>query len=414
MSLKAVFTDIAKSSPALRALMRGMRYAFERAKYLPVRLSSRTDDKLVLFESYNGQSYACSPRAIYEEMLNNPDFSDYRFVWAFKKPDEKALPDSARTEKTVSGSREYFRICAKAGAIVINSSFAEGVTLRKDQILLETWHGTPLKRLGFDLSPTAGDKLNSARDNRRRYALNAKRFTYLLSPSPACSQSLRSAFALDRFGKADIIRETGYPRNDMLVNADAEHIAVLRGKFGVPAGKRVMLYAPTFRDDKHVSGVGYTGSVMLDFDALRERIGGEWVVLFRPHYFIADSFDFSKYGGFVLNAAKADEIAELMLVSDVLITDYSSVMFDYANLRRPMLFYMYDFEQYRDEIRGFYFGVDELPGPIVKTQPELEEELDRLDEYEARFGEKYSRFRVKYVPLDDGAAARRAAELLKR
>ena len=175
-----------------------------------------------------------------------------------------------------------------------------------------------------------------------------------------------------------------------------------------------MLYAPTFRDDRHVSGVGYTGSVMLDFDALRERFGSEWVVLFRPHYFIADSFDFSKYSGFVLNAAKADEIAELMLASDVLITDYSSVMFDYANLRRPMLFYMYDFERYRDEIRGFYFSVDELPGPIVKTQPELEEELRRLADFDARFGEKYSRFCEKYVPLDDGNAARRAAELLKR
>jgi len=413
MSIKGFATELAKKSSMLRFLMREVRFAVSRAAFLPVRISSRPEKKLVLFESYNGQSYACSPRAIYEYMLTAEEFAGYRFVWAFKKPEEKQLPDSERTSKVVSGSREYMKLCASAGTIVINSSFAEGVKLRREQVLMQSWHGTPLKRLGCDLSPTAGgDQLNGAKDNRRRYRLNARRFTYLLSPSPTCSERLRSAFDLDALGKGDIIKETGYPRNDMLHTADERQISALRERFGIPEGKKVMLYAPTYRDNSHKSGVGYVGQNMLDFESLREQFGEEWVVLFRPHYFIANAFDFSRFEGFVLNAAHVDEVAELFLVSDVLITDYSSVLFDFANLQRPMLFYMYDIDEYRDDIRGFYSGCEELPGPIVRTQQELEEELGRLVEYRARFGEKYDAFCSRYTPLDDGSSAKRAAELL--
>ena len=413
MSLKAILTDISKKSPAVRFILRETRFCLSRISYLPVKLTTRTDSRLILFESYNGQSYACSPRAIYEHMLRDPRFSEYRFVWAFKKPEEKQLPDEHRTSTVVSGSREYLRICATAGVIITNSNFYEGASLRPGQILMQSWHGTPLKRLGCDLSPTAGgDQLNSARDNRRRYRLNARRFTYMLSPSPVCSERLRSAFDLDAIGKGDILRETGYPRNDMLHTATDADIAALRRKFNIPDGRKVMLYAPTYRDNSHQSGVGYVGQNMLDFDELRQRFGDEWVVLFRPHYFIANSFDFSRYEGFVINAAHADEVAELFLVSDILITDYSSVLFDYANLGRPMLFYMYDIDEYRNDIRGFYSDPDELPGPIVRTQPELMDELSRLDSYTARFGEKYAAFRQKYTPLDDGCAAARAARLL--
>lgn len=415
MSIKAFLTETAKRNSALRYILREGRFALSRAAFLPVRLSASVDQRLVLFESYNGQSYACSPRAIYEHMLTDPDFDGWKFVWAFRNPDDKQLPDSVRTRKIVSGSREYLRVCAAAGSIVINSSFAEGVTLRPQQQLLQTWHGTPLKRLGCDLSPTAGgDRLNGARDNRRRYRLNASRFSHLLSPSPTCSERLRTAFDLDSLGKSDIIRETGYPRNDRLHDPSDEYILRLRRQFGIPDGKRVLLYAPTYRDDQHKSGVGYIGENMLDFDALRDRLGEDWVVLFRPHYFIANAFDFSRCEGFVINAAHHDEVAELFLCSDVLVTDYSSVLFDFANLGRPMLFYMYDIDRYRDDIRGFYSSPEELPGPIVHTQQELTSELLRLDEYHERFGEKYASFCRKYTPLDDGCAAARAARLLLR
>lgn len=413
MSIRSRLTDIAKKSTLVRALLREARFILARMSYLPIKLTTAADSRLILFESYNGQSYACSPRAIYEYMLTDTRFDDCRFVWAFRQPDKKTLPDTSRTVKVVSGSREYMRMCATAGVIIINSSFTEGVTLRRSQKLIQCWHGTPLKRLGCDLSDsTGGDQLNGAWDNRRRYRQNARRATFMLSPSPVCSERLRSAFDLDALGRSDIIRETGYPRNDMLLGAGSEKICSLREKFGIPEGKRVMLYAPTYRDNSHKSGIGYVGENMLDFDILREQLGADWVVLFRPHYFIANAFDFSRFGGFVINAAEVDEVAELFLVSDLLITDYSSVLFDYAVLGRPMLFYMYDFDSYRDDIRGFYSDPQELPGPIARTQAELMRELALLDGYSARFGDKYAAFKRKYTPLDDGKAAQRAAELL--
>lgn len=413
MSIKSALTDLAKKLPALRFVMREVRFAAARAAYLPRRMKGKPDPQLFLFESYNGHSYACSPRAIYEAMLRDSRFDSCRFVWAFKNPSGKSLPETARTSCVVSGSAEYFDVCSKAGCIIINSSFAEGVTLKKGQILMQTWHGTPLKRLGFDLDKT-GDKLNSIHDNRRRYALNAKRFSYLISPSPECSRRLCTAFGLDRLGRQDIIRETGYPRNDMLYTASESDIAAIRARFGIAEGKRVALYAPTYRDNSHQSGVGYIGENMLDFDLLRQQLGEDWVILFRPHYFIANAFDFSRYAGFVINAAETDEVSELYLISDVLITDYSSVFFDYANLRRPMIFYMYDMEQYGNEIRGFYSDCDELPGPMVHTQERLTEELLSLGNYTDRFGEKYAAFCEKYNPLDDGHAAERAIGLLRR
>ena len=133
----------------------------------------------------------------------------------------------------------------------------------------------------------------------------------------------------------------------------------------------MVLYAPTFRDTEHSGSVGYTFRAELDFDLLRERLGDDTVVLFRPHYLVANSFDFARYEGFVFDVSAVLDINDLYIASDVLVTDYSSVFFDYVNLDRPIVFYMYDLEQYASELRGFYLDLDELPGPIVRTAEDL-------------------------------------------
>ena len=159
------------------------------------------------------------------------------------------------------------------------------------------------------------------------------------------------------------------------------------------------------------TGVGYTYKEELDFTRLQKKIGDKYIILFRPHYFIANSFDFEKYKGFVYNVSNIDDINELYIISDMLITDYSSVFFDYANLKRPIIFYMYDLEHYRDKSNGFYIDLGELPGKIVKTQEEVESEILKL-EHEFRFDEKYKRFNEKYNYLDDGNASKRVVEKL--
>ena len=143
---------------------------------------------------------------------------------------------------------------------------------------------------------------------------------------------------------------------------------------------------------------------------MREKLGDEFIILFRPHYFVASVFNFDKYKGFVYNASDVDDINDLYVISDILITDYSSVFFDYANLKRPMIFYMYDLDYYRDESNGFYFDVEEnLPGKIVKTDDDLIDEIIRISK-EFKYDKKYEEFNKKFNYLDDGEASKRVVE----
>ena len=413
MGIKAVLTDIAKRSGAARALMRSVRMALSRASYKSCLRKTEPDDSLIMFESYGGRSFACSPKAIYLAMLQDSRFEHCRFVWAFEQPEQKKLPDEKRTTKVRSGSQEYYECCAAAHIIIINSSYPERIVMREGQKLLETWHGTPLKRLGYDIvTEGGGDALNGIRDNRRRYDINSRRFTWLLSPSPYCTEKLASAFNLSEERRREIMLETGYPRNDYLFAYTEEDAAQIKRSLGIAPEKKVLLYAPTYRDNSHSSGVGYTYECPMDFGALREHLGDEWVVLFRAHYFVANEFDFSQHEGFVYDVSKVDDINELYVVSDVLVTDYSSVFFDYANLGRPMLFYVYDSEQYEQEVRGFYFDYEKLPGPIVHTQSELESELSRLGEYSERYGEARREFAELFSPMEDGKASGRVLDVL--
>lgn len=417
MSIHSMLTDTAKKMPFLRTIARNAVYKAHKLKYrLTNYRKNGLDEKLVLFETFNGRSYACSPKAIYLAMLEDERFADYRFVWAFQKPKEKGalLPDHERTEVVLTNSDRFFDICASAGTIVVNSNFPARVKLKKEQTLLETWHGTPLKRLGYDIdtSGKSGDAMNSIRDIHKRYDENSKRFTYLVSPSPFATEKLSSAFNLAAIGKQDIMLEIGYPRNDMLINHTAKDIERVKTDIGIPANKKILLYAPTYRDNSHQSCLGYTYKEEMDFESLKKALGDEWVVLFRAHYFVANSFDFEKHQGFVYDVSKLDDINELYIISDVLVTDYSSVFFDYANLERPMLFYMYDLEQYRDNLRGFYFDYNEVPGPVVREQSELEKELGRLDTYFERYGDRYRAFREKFNPLDDGHVSEKVLDIL--
>ncbi len=131
------------------------------------------------------------------------------------------------------------------------------------------------------------------------------------------------------------------------------------------------------------------------------------MILFRAHYFIANSFDFEKYGDFIYDVSKIDDINELYIISDILITDYSSVFFDYANLKRPIIFYMYDLDHYEKELRGFYVDLEELPGDIVKKEKDIVDILNNIKGYKAKYKEKYKKFNQKFNYLDDGKAAKR-------
>jgi CDP-glycerol glycerophosphotransferase len=406
---------VLRRAPRTRLAVRHAYWALQKRKYDALAKSIATEARTVLFEAYGGRSYACSPKALYQEMLGDERFAGCELVWAFREgavPSDE--PDLEHATIVKRGSSAYFETLARAGCIVVNNRLPEYVYPKDDQVYVQCWHGTPLKRLGYDVEIEMESALNTTNELAERFGMDARKWTHLLSPSPYASKHLADAFGLPLEKRGSVIVEEGYPRNDALVRSrgDESVRARLRDSLGVPEGKRVLLYAPTWRDDSYQDGVGYTFDYLLDFDLMRQQLGDEWVVLFRPHYYIANQFDFSAYEGFVIDVSKVDDVNDLYLASDVLLTDYSSVMFDYANLRRPIVLFVPDRERYADAIRGFYFDLEEVPGPLCSTTDEVVEELTHVEGHRTKYEQAYAAFVEKFCPLDDGCACARVLERL--
>lgn len=394
----------------LRVFVRKVHVIEKKLRYRIHAAVTEMDEKTVLFETFMGRQYGDNPRAIYERMLEDPRFRDYRYIWVLKDPAKKDQYPQLRDVDTVTRTaRDYYSKVASAKYVITNSNLDYGIIKREGQILLQTWHGTPLKRLRCDIEAEHGNAINSIAEIRSKNDLDAVRYDYFVSPSPFATERFISAFDLRKLGRDHIMIETGYPRNDILYNYDEDEVARIREYIGIPEGKKVILYAPTFRDNSY-DGQDYGYDLHLDIERLRKELGDEYVILFRVHYFVANNFDFGKYKGFIYNVTELDDISQLYVISDMLITDYSSVFFDFANLKRPVIFYMYDMEQYAGGIRGFYLSLDELPGPIVTEEDQLIEEIKNSDTN--AYLEKYEEFNRKYNPYEDGKASERVIDII--
>jgi len=400
--------DMAKKNVAFRKAARIVRRHYLTRDYVKKSRKRRTDDTMVYFNTFNGRSYADSPKAIYEYMLSRAEYKDYRFVWAFTEPEKYEFLTKNRNTRIVKfNSDEERSAMMRAKYWIVNYRLLDHLIPKEDQIYVQCWHGTPLKRLGYDLI-NSDNAMNSVEETRTMYKIDAERFRYLLSPNSFSSEKFSTAWNLAEFGKEDTIQELGYPRNDRLATASAEDVAAARELVAkdVPADKKIILYAPTWRDNQHDSKVGYVYKPKVDFEYLKEMLSDQYVILFRAHYLVANSFDFDKYRGFIYDVSGHDDINDLYLASDMLITDYSSAFFDYAVLKKPIAFYMYDKEDYADSIRGFYLSLDELPGNIVETEESLVKEIEVIGEG-WKPDEKYQQFNEKFNKLDDGHAAER-------
>ena len=409
--IRVFLFNLAKKNKTLRIFFRNTLNLKNKLKYSYYKTKYKMDDKTILFEAFGGRNYTCSPKAIYEKMLTMKEFKDYTFVWSFIDPSKHEVKKDKRLKIIKSKSKEYYKYISISKYWIVNSIIEEGITKKKNQVYVQCWHGTPLKRLRYDIVVN-GASLNSVEEIRKRNDIDAKKFDYFISPSKYCTEKFTSAFNLKALGKENIIIEEGYPRNDFLFNKTKKDIDAIKKKLGLPLDKKVIFYLPTFRDNQHTSGVGYTYKLGIDFDSLKKKFSKEYVILFSPHYFIENSIDLTKYKGFIYNVARYDEINELYLVSDIIMTDYSSVFFDYANLKRPMLFYMYDIDDYKGNLRDFYISLDELPGPIAKTQDELENNLKNIDKEFKKNKEKYEKFNEKYNYLDDGNVSERVIKVI--
>lgn len=359
-------------------------------------------DNWIIFESFLGKNYSDSCKYIYEYLYENYG-SDYRYIWVVNNK-QTDIPGSVT--KVAHLSLRWFYYTSRAKYYVNNMRQPIWLNQRKGSILLETWHGTPLKKLVFDME----DVHSATPEYKMNVYAQSRKWTYLISDNPFSTRIFEHCFLYP----AERIIQTGYPRNDILYSPDRDEISTrIKKRLGIPSDKSVILYAPTWRDDEYYGPGRYQFALKLDLHQMKKQIGDDYVILLRTHYFIADAIDTSGLDDFAYNVSKYDDIAELYLISDLCITDYSSVFFDYANLKRPILFYVYDFDKYRDKLRGFYIDMEtELPGPLLHTEQEVLDAITHIEDIKETFKERYEQFYDRFCCIDDGHAAERIDELI--
>lgn len=323
------------------------------------------------FESFHGKQYSDNPRAIYEYLTVH--YPEMKSLWAVKKGFEAPFMNHSVPFVPRLGLRWVYEM-ARSKYWVFNTRMPDWMVKTKGTTYVQTWHGTPLKRLGLDIEQVAIPGTNT-KAYQDLFMKESKRWDVLLSPNAFSSNAFRSAF-----GYTGKILENGYPRNDLLIkeshnNNKREQI---RKKLGIKSGKKVVLYAPTWRDNQYHQVGAYKYEPVLPIEEILAK-NPDIVLLLRLHYLVTDKPEVTKYDGRVIDCSSYEDIQDLYILSDLLVTDYSSVMFDYAYTRRPMLFYMYDYASYAEQIRGFYFDPQaELPGPIVHTKEELVRALQEI------------------------------------
>ncbi|WP_329564779.1 bifunctional glycosyltransferase/CDP-glycerol:glycerophosphate glycerophosphotransferase [Kitasatospora sp. NBC_01266] len=366
------------------------REAYPAAKQQPLR-------QAVLYNVANGGQYAGTPRAIHEELVRRG--LPLEHLWTVD--DQQAeLPQSARGLR--QWSPEWYEAVGTAKYIVTSAQLPDFVKPRPDQVVLQTWVGSPLKRIGHDFEKIWFIDSNYLKHLDREVPTWNK----LVSGGSFATPVLRRAFKF----QGEML-ETGYPHNDILFSPDREkRAAEVRRRLGLPEGKKVVLYAPTFREDRKRPQGGYQIDLRIDLDAARAALGEDQVLLVRPHAQcygpIADAGN-----GYVWDVSRYPDIADLLLIADALVTDYSASTFDFVNTGRPILFFTYDLEHYRDNLCGFTFDFEDVaPGPLLRTSAELIEALGDLDRVAVEHREAYAAFRSAYCDLDDGHAAARVVD----
>ncbi|MFI2103372.1 CDP-glycerol glycerophosphotransferase family protein [Isoptericola sp. NPDC019693] len=346
----------------------------------------------VLLESFAGRSVGDSPLALSRELHRRGDRRpQYWSVACLSTP----VPEWATP--VLRFSTAWYDLLERATLLVNNNNWPWYFRKGEHQTYLQTWHGTPLKRIGNDV-PGA----NLTITYRRLMQREAWSWDFLLAQNAYSAEIFPRAFGYD--GKVLV---EGYPRNDSLVDGTAAATrAAVRERLGLDDDVRVLLYAPTWRDNIK-EGARYGRVAFLDFDELARAAGPRTVVLYRGHSNTASSTSDLPAG--VVDVTHHPDVNELMLASDALVTDYSSIMFDYGVLRRPIYLLVPDLELYGSTTRGFYRDlVDVAPGPLCADTAELVTAL-AADHWSA-WGAAHDRFVAEFAPRDDGAASARVLD----
>jgi CDP-glycerol glycerophosphotransferase len=354
----------------------------------------------VFFSSYEGKQYSCNPKYIYEQMLAL-GIEGLHYVWEYNNP--SCLPEELQRDEVdtaVHNSLPYFYHLITAGTIVTNSGISGSIVLRKSQTCINTWHGGgAYKKVGTAIS----EDINGT--SRKELKLMAENTTYFLSSSRAFTDVMVDSTLVCR----DKFLEVGMPRNDLFF--DSERCRIIsdkaRQQLGLEPDDRLVLYAPTYRGS---SGSQQTEIPMFRedtvLDALVHRFGGTWKLLYRTHYYGGSGRTLSERS---LDVSSYPDMQELLCLADVLITDYSSSIWDFSFTGRPCFLYAPDLKDYRHE-RDFYSDINTWPGVLAEGEEELLQAIEQFDPgiYES----KLQAHQRSLGNCENGTATQRILELL--
>ncbi|WP_029431513.1 CDP-glycerol--glycerophosphate glycerophosphotransferase [Blastococcus sp. URHD0036] len=351
----------------------------------------------IVYVAFRGH-FSDSPRALYEELVRRG--VDATHTWLSAPHTQASFPAGVATIEF--GSPESIASLEQADLVVSNDHIPLDWEKRPGTTYLQTWHGTPLKRIHNDVL--------WAPEGRLAYLEHdIARWDHLVSPNPASTPRFRKAFGFE-----GPVHETGYPRNDVLSSPGRDEVrARVRAELGLRDGQTAVLYTPTWRDDLVFNKTGPRDfEFAVDLEDFSARLGEDHVLLLRLHNMVMDRLEIAE-GSPVRDVCGHPDISELYLAADVLVTDYSSTMFDFAVTGKPILFLTYDLEYFSDELRGFYFDLAEVaPTPLLRTSAELVEALADLDALTARTADRYARFRETFCSLEDGHATERVLDVI--
>jgi CDP-glycerol glycerophosphotransferase len=349
----------------------------------------------IVYNSFHGR-FSDNPKAIHERLRDRPDLEH---VWLADPAHQAAFPEGVTT---VDIDGPDARTALESADLLIANTHTEvewdkgpGTTY------LQTWHGTPLKRIHHDVLWAPPGRL-------ARLDHDIAKWDLLLSPNEVSTPRLRKAFGFD--GE---VLETGYPRNDLLSSDRATEVRDrLRSELGIAAGATVVLYAPTWRDDEVFTDEASEVPLALETADFAEALGADHVLLFRAHNMVTGRSSPAR-GDSVQDVSLYPDVRDLYAVADVLVTDYSSTMFDFAVTGRPIVFFAYDLDRFQSAVRGFYFDfVPDAPGPVVRTQDELFAVLRDLPAVAPEHAARYAAFQAQYCSLEDGHATDRVLQRL--
>ena len=352
-----------------------------------LKLFIKPDDKLILFNSYAGRKYDDSPKAIYEAMRHDPRFKGYHFVWAFHNPEQHNVKGA---KKIKTDCLDYFMTALMARVWVTNSSVERGLSFkRRSTLYFNTWHGTPMKKMGTDINDGNQSFQSKGKNN----------FDVMMSQGDFDTEIFSRSFNIpkERFLKV------GLPRNDILAAYTSKQRKDIRCKLGIKEEQKVILYCPTFREYEKDENFGVVMAPPMDLRKWQSKLGSDYVLLMRAHYEVSKVMNIDE-NEFVKDMTDYPDLNELLIAADILISDYSSVYFDYSITGKPILHFTYDYEKYSRE-RGMYIDIrDYFNGSaneddLIRIIKEMNEqkEKNRTIRFRNKFVNHYGNATIKAV-----------------